>query len=170
MISAPANPEIGKWYVLHAKSRQEKRLAEALEAMQITYYLPLVKQVQYYGRRKAVVDMPLFPGYMFLRGSLENAYQADRTKRIVKIIPVPDQQEIDRQIKNIGLALANKVVLDPYPYLKKGIHVVVRSGPFKGLQGVIESRARNDRLVLQVATLSKAASLEIDGSLLEPIK
>ena len=68
--------DVGDWHVLHTKSRQEKVVAAELGAMGIAYYLPLVRQVRYYGRRKAKVAMPLFPGYLFLRGSLEQVYGA----------------------------------------------------------------------------------------------
>jgi transcription antitermination factor NusG len=53
--------------------------------------------------------------------------------------------------------------------LKKGVRVEVRSGPFRGLQGVIEGRASANRLILQVDLLGRAVSLEIDPTLLDPI-
>ena len=43
------------------------------------------------------------------------------------------------------------------------------SGPFRGVQGVIENWTKGDRLVLQIDALGRAASLEIDASLLKPI-
>jgi transcription antitermination factor NusG len=51
----------------------------------------------------------------------------------------------------------------------KLLRVEVRSGPFRGLQGVIEEVGRNDRLILQVQTLGRAVCLEIDGALLDPL-
>ena len=161
--------EFGKWHVLHTKSRQEKVVAADLAAMGIAFYLPLVRQVRYYGRRKARVSMPLFPGYVFLRGTLEQVYAADRTKRIANIIPVNAQDQLDWELKNLHLALARDAELTPFPFLKKGVRVEVRSGPFRGLQGVIEGRAADNRLILQVDMLGRAVGLEIDGALLDPI-
>src|SRR3954469_20570981 len=43
---------VGDWHVLHTKSRQEKILSEDLLALEIPHYLPLVKSVRYYGKRK----------------------------------------------------------------------------------------------------------------------
>jgi hypothetical protein len=37
------------------------------------------------------------------------------------------------------------------------------------VQGVIESRARADRLILQVEMLARAVGLEIDASILDPM-
>jgi transcription antitermination factor NusG len=160
----------GDWHVLHTKSRQEKILCEDLATLSIPYYLPLVRAVRYYGKRKAVVEEPLFPGYVFLRGTIDQAYQADRTRRVAHIIKVSDQQQIEWELRNLSLALTNTSSLSAYPFLKEGVRVEVRSGPFRGLQGVIDGRSKNDRLILQVNTLGRGVSLEIDGALLEPLQ
>ena len=65
-----------------------------------------------------------------------------------------------------ALALDQKVPLDPFPYLRKGVRVEVTSGPLQGLQGVVEDRNKRDRLILQVNILGQANSLEIDSALL----
>ena len=157
------------WYVLHTRSRQEKALTRDLTAMGIRHYLPTSEQTRYYGRRKVLVDVPLFAGYVFLRGTIEQAYQADRTDRVARLIPVPDQDTLAWELENIQLALTRQAPLDAYPYLRTGVRVEVRSGPFRGLQGRIDRRTRHNRLVVQIDTLGQAAGLEIDGALLEPI-
>lgn len=159
----------GEWFVLHVKPRQEKCVADTLDAMGTGYYLPVVKQVRYYGRRRVVIENPLFPGYLFLRGSIDDAYDADRTKRVVQVIRVVDQEHIDWELQNLYLAMSRNALLQPFPYLKMGMRVEVRSGPFRGLQGIVAGTAGSSRLLLQVRTLNQAVSLEIDGSLLDVV-
>jgi len=159
----------GSWFVLHTKSRQEKALAADLERMKIPCYLPLVTQTRFHGKRKASVSEALFPSYLFLRGTKEEAYSADRTKRVANIIDVPNQERMDWELRNLWVALGCGATLDPYPFLKLGRRVTVRSGPFQGLQGFVEERLTWNRLILAVEMLGQAVSLEIDGSLLEPI-
>ena len=161
--------EAGQWFVLHAKSRQEKALAVAITAQDMACFLPLSRQVRFYGRRKVTVELPLFPGYVFLHGSIEQAYDINLTGRVARIIHVPDQRRFESEIDKIRLALAEDAPLDPHPYLKRGIRVEVRSGPMRGLRGMIADRTKNDRLILQVQMLGQASSLEIDGALLDPI-
>lgn len=156
-----------RWHVLHTKSRQEKTVAEVLDAAGVRCYLPLLKKIAYHGGRRRAVELPLFSSYVFLWGPLEAAYFAIQTKRVVRTIPVPDQKRFDRELGQIRLALEGGAELDPYPYLQRGRHVRVRSGPFQGLEGLVEERLRQDRLILQVQTLGQATSLEIDASLLE---
>jgi len=157
-------PTLERWSVLYVRSRQEKALADDLRAMGISHFLPLIQQKKRYGNRKVCVELPLFPGYLFLRGSVEDVYQADRTKRVSRIIPVIDQARFDWELRNIQLALARDAALIPYPFLVVGTRVEVRSGPLVGLEGVIEQRGKGDRLILQVDILGKATSVDIDGA------
>jgi transcription antitermination factor NusG len=159
----------GDWFVLHCKSRQEKALSDDLSARRVPHYLPLMRQVRYHGRRKAVVEAPIFPGYLFLRGTLEQVYTADRTRRVANILKVANQPQIDWELGNLWLALAKEAPVVEFPYLQKGIRVEVRSGPFRGLQGIVQDRLARQRIMLQIDMLGRAVSLEIDGALLEPI-
>ncbi len=164
------DPVAVRWFVLHTRSRQEKAIASHLAAKGIDYFLPLVPQVRYYGRRKTTVRLPLFPSYVFLLGNVEQAYEADRSKRLTRIIQVADQQLLDWELQNLRMAVDKQAPLDPHPHLQSGVRAEVRAGPFRGLQGVIEQRVRPDRLLLQVDTLGRAVSLEIDGALLEALE
>ena len=158
------------WHVLHVKSRQEKALTADLRALSIPHFLPLVRQVKFHGGRKVTVETPLFPGYVFLRGTVDEAYQADRTRRVAGIIKVADQKHLDWELRNIHLALTRAAPLVAYAHLKKGVRVRVTAGPMAGLEGMIKDHASRERLVLQVNMLGQAVSLEVDGGLLEVIE
>ncbi len=162
-------PTDGLWHLLHTKSRQEKLLSDELRTLGVAHFLPLVKQVRRHGTRKVKVELPLFPGYIFLRGPIDDAYQANRTRRVAQIIEVADQQRLDWELVNLHRALTTGVSLDPFPFLKKGVRVEVRSGPLAGLQGLVEERLADNRLVLQINMLGRAVSVQVDGSLLDPI-
>jgi transcription termination/antitermination protein NusG len=168
-LFSPVTSNEYRWFVLHTRSRQEKTVAADLLALGVDFFLPLMTRARYYGRRKRSVELPLFSGYVFVRGAHEQVYSIDRAKRLVGIIRVPIQQQLNWELGNLHLAIANKVVLDPYPMLKKGARVEVRSGPLRGLQGTIESHGSASRLVLQVEMLGRAVSLEVDASLLDLI-
>lgn len=162
-----------RWHVLQTRSRQEKALAETMESRGVQCFLPLVQVKRHYNGRRAVVELPLFPGYLFLRGTLEEVYLADRTKRVAQIIPVFDQDKLAEELKNIELALkgaGSEAPFDPFPFLKRGIRVEVISGPLRGVRGVIEDRLKRDRLILQVDVLGRATSLEVDGAILAPLE
>jgi transcription antitermination factor NusG len=180
MIATPASvafeaphrfPEsdAGDWFVLHTKSRQEKAIAETLSAMGIAHFLPFIKRVRYYGRRKFTVEFPLFPGYVFLRGTRSEAFESNRTHRVANVLSVHDQERLDFDLRNLFRAIEINAPLDPYAGLIRGRHVVIRSGPFRGIHGIVDERTRADRLILQINFLGRAAALETDAALLDPV-
>lgn len=160
-------PECGDWFVLHTKSRQEKAVADSLSATGVRYFLPLTRKPRYYGRRKVWADLPLFAGYIFLRGRREDAFTVDRAKRIAQIMPVADQKQLDDELRQIHRALSSGVELEVHPQLVEGTRVEVRAGPFRGIRGVIDDRLSPGRLMLQVRSLGQSVSLEIDAEFLD---
>ena len=157
------------WTVLQVKSRQEKALADDLARRGIDHYLPIVRQQKIYGGRKLQMELPLFPGYLFLFGTNEDIYTADRTRRVCKIIEVPQQKRLEEELTNLKLALENSTSLTAYPFLKTGVQVEVCSGPLRGLRGLVEHWSRADRLILQIEMLGRAVSLEIGPAELEAV-
>jgi len=159
----------GVWHVAHTRPRQEKALGEALDAAGVACFVPLIRQVRYYGHRHREAWLPLFPSYAFVHGPKEHALQCLRTKRVVRMLPVEDQPGLEHELLQLDRALAGGATLDPYPYLEVGKRAVVARGPFKGVEGMIDERRSPDRLVLNVSLLGRATSLEIDASLLHAI-
>jgi transcription antitermination factor NusG len=156
------------WMVAQTKSRQEKALALDLDRLGIPHFLPLSRTVRYYGRRKARVDLPLFAGYVFLRADRDAAIRADRTKRVVRLLPVPDQGMLDEQLGFIREAIARGALLVEGPALNHGESVEITSGPFKGIHGVVHSRAQLGRVILNVDLIGRAAILELDSAFVRP--
>ena len=155
----------GEWHVLYTRSRQEKALADELSMLCIAYFLPCTRQLRIHGRKKAVVETPLFPGYLFIRGAIEDAYRADRSGRVAQIIRVVDQDRMAWELQNIHMALSRQAPLEPYPaVLRRGLRVEVKSGPFSGLRGVVSEQSGLDRLILQVELLGRATSLQLDNA------
>jgi transcription antitermination factor NusG len=152
------------WIVLHVKSRQEKALSQDLTALEIPHYLPLTSQRRVHGNRKVTVDAPLFPGYVFLRGPIDDTYRADRTRRVAGIIRVADQRALNVELSSLSLAIRNGVPLISHAWLKRGIRVEVVDGPLLGLRGIVEDRQSLDRVVLQVNMLGSAVSLDVDAA------
>jgi transcription antitermination factor NusG len=78
--------------------------------------------------------------------------------------PIPDKQILD--IKSV---METEVQLDPFPYLKKGRMVRIKSGPLKGLEGILVERKGHYKLVIQIDLLQKGAAAEVYISDIEPI-
>jgi transcription termination/antitermination protein NusG len=158
-----------RWIVVQTRSRQEYAASELLAASGVECFLPSVRRIRYYGHRRRVVHLPLFSCYVFARGLPHQAYPAISAKRAVRLIPVHDQDQFDLEIAQIRLALDAGADLGPYRFLTRGLRVRVTSGPFMGVEGIVEERLRQDRLILRAHAIGRALAMEIDASLLEPL-
>jgi len=167
IFTASRSGEATDWLVLHVRSRQEKVVRDALSARGVACWLPLVATARYYGKQKVIRELPLFPGYLFMRGQRSDTFAADRNNRLVQVLDVPDPDRLVEELRSLDLAIRAGADLTPADYLARGERAWVRSGPFKGVTGVVERRGRPGRLMLQVEMLSRAVSIEIDVGLLE---
>lgn len=159
----------GDWYVLHVRPRQEKALVDHLSEADLALYVPLWPQVRFYGKRKKKVELPLFPGYAFLKGDRDAVILADRTKRLVGVIDVQNQDVLAWELGGVNALLECGEPFVAHSGLTIGQRVCVRSGPLKGIQGLVESVEKSDRIVVQVETLGRAVSVEVDMSLVDPV-
>jgi len=159
----------GRWMVLWTRSRQEKAVANFLQARRTVCYLPLVARVSMVRGRKFRSWVPLFPGYVFAAGQREDAYAAIASKRVCQMLPIADQDSFVREMRNVHDAVNGDGELELYPHAVVGRRCRVTGGAFMGVEGVITDRLGPDRLVLHIGILGRGASLEIDADLLEPL-
>ncbi len=89
------------WMLLHTKSRQEKAVARFLTAAGLQFYLPLVDRVNIIRGRKVTAQVPLFPGYVFLCGDLDDGYAAISTRCVCRIVHVLDQERLLDELEQI---------------------------------------------------------------------
>lgn len=176
VIKAPAEGTgamgglVGPWWVLHTRARNEKVVANELARQQVEYYLPLVRVVRTYAKRKAVFMVPLFPGYLFLNGEYRAYEVALKTNRVANILKVDDQVRLHAELRQIYTVVASGEPVDLYPSLRKGRRCRVTAGTLRGVEGVILRRGRHCRMFLSVTMLGQSAVVEIDAALLEPVE
>lgn len=168
--SLPLCPDSrSSWLVLRTRARQEKQVAQFLTARHVLFYLPLTDRVNVIRGRKFRSRVPLFPGYVFMAGELDDAYAAISTKRVCQVLPVRDQVQLVSELSQVKRALEGDVPLELYPFAVVGQRCRVRRGPLMGMEGKITERLGPARLVLSVNMVGQGAALEIDADLLEPI-
>jgi transcription antitermination factor NusG len=159
----------GPWWIAHTKSRFEKAFAFDLLRRGIGYFLPMSERIKISGGKKRRMMLPLFPSYVFFAGSADDRYAALATDRLCRVIEIVDQSALIAELQAIEQALANKAVLDPYPFAAVGRRCRVSAGPFQGMEGILVQRRGPTRLVLQVKMLGQGAAMEIEADLLEPV-
>jgi transcription antitermination factor NusG len=157
------------WYAAYTKHHHEKKAAEYLSKNGFEAFLPLYVSAHRWKDRTQMVNLPLFPCYVFLRASLERKLEILRTPGVFGLvgngggaISIPDSElEVLRRVTE------NRGRIEPHPYLKCGDRVRVSSGPLSGAEGILIKVKNRYRVVVSVELLQKAVAVEVDLSVLE---
>ncbi len=155
-----------RWYAVHTYPRHEKRVAEQFKHKCIDSFLPLYRTVHRWRDRRVELEVPLFPGYVFVHTALKHRLQIAQVPSVVRFVsfgpsptPIPDTE-----IETLRNGLASGAKAEPHPYLKLGCRVRIECGPLKGAEGVLVRKKDNLRVVLSVDLIMRSIAVEVDES------
>jgi transcription antitermination factor NusG len=155
------------WVVAHTKSRSEKALARHLHSSRIPFYLPVgVRRIRR-GGRNLVSTLPFFPGYVFLRGVGESRLVVLRSRAIVRLLEVTDQDLLDGELSQISALQESGAPLVAHPYLGAGDVIRIREGPFRDHFGVVVREKGTTRLVVSISMLRRSVAVELERDAVE---
>lgn len=156
------------WHVLYVKPRCEKKMAGYCGAHDIEFDLPLREETKIYQRRKVTVLKPVFPGYIFLRFLPADKLTVLKSNLTVRILPIENQVQFCRELQQIRQALAIDPTLDASAAFQAGRRVMIKSGPFQGLEGIVQVVKGRMKVVLNVDIIGRALTVEAGMEILEP--
>lgn len=160
-----------RWFTAYTAPRHEKRVAEHFRQRQIECFLPLYSSHRRWkDGSKTILDLPLFPSYIFVRVALEKRVQVLEVPGVLSLVccgkkpvPLPDA-EVEKLRDGLHLRKA-----EPHPYLVIGERVRIRVGPLAGMEGVLLRESNNLRVVLTLGQIMRSVAVEVDRSDLEQI-
>jgi transcription antitermination factor NusG len=161
--------EESKWYALYTCPRHEKMVLQQLNAKSIESYLPLYQSLRRWNDRKALIDLPLFPGYLFVRIPLTARLRVLTVPGVVRIVSFNGKpaaltnEEIQTLKASVSLQAA-----EPYPYLAEGKRIRIAAGPLKGLEGVVVRRKNKLRAVVSIHSIMQSYAVELDVADAQP--
>jgi transcription antitermination factor NusG len=155
------------WYAIQTRIRFEKKVLVQLQNKGIETFLPLVKEIHRWSDRRQVIELPLFPGYGFVR----IAAVPDHRLRVLQTggltgfvtmngtpIPVPE-----KQIEDVQLLLSNNLPSRAYPFIKVGQRVRIRGGGLDGVEGMLVSENKDHSLVISIESIQRSLAIRIEG-------
>ena len=114
--------------------------------------------------------LPLFPGYLFLRGDSQARLQALETNLVANCLTVSDQVRLTADLKNILTLMASGSPLSPEERLQPGAQVEIVSGPLAGVEGKIIRRGKRLTFIVEVQFLQQGVSVEIESWMFRPLE
>jgi transcription antitermination factor NusG len=137
----------------------------------VEQFLPLYTSIRRWKDRRVTLQLPLFPGYVFVRLALQDRMQVLQVPGVAKLVgfngtpAALPQEEIDA----LRTSLASGVRVEPHRYLTAGRRVRVKSGSLAGLEGILVRRKNRTRFVISLDLVMRSVAVDIEGSEVEPI-
>jgi len=154
------------WYVIHTRSRFENVVSDGLAKKSLNAFLPKHQVRSKRRDRRAVIRVPLFPGYVFVNSDLhpEEHLSILKTVGVVRIVgnkdgPLPVPEET---VESLKIMVAGGESIATGRRFKKGDRVIVVDGPFVGVTGYFLRYRGKGRVVINFEALGQYAGVDVN--------
>jgi len=163
------------WFALLTRSNFEQTVYTNVVKKKIEAFLPRTKRKSKRKDRNLMIEVPIFPGYIFVKTTLEPAAQLTVLKTIGAVrllgnqsgpIPVPSTQiESLKIMTSSNMDLITGVNIR----LKRGDPVIILEGPMAGIRGEFTRHQGRGRVVIKIEVLGQYAGVEVEQNNVEKI-
>jgi transcription antitermination factor NusG len=151
------------WYAAYTCANHEKRVASEIGARGFEHCLPVYSSVRRWKDRRVTLELPLFPGYVFVRLALRDRLRVLRIPSLVRLVgfnglpaALPDEE---MEILRTGLSARSA---EPHPFLTVGRRVRITGGPLAGLEGVLKTKKNSLRVVVSLGLIQRSVAVDVD--------
>jgi len=137
-----------------------------LSAKGFEVFLPLYESMRHWKDRDKLLSLPLFPGYLFVRGEDDRRLQVVSTPGVHMILSNGSQFAAvpETEIQAIRRTIEGACRVEPHSFLRCGERVRVTRGTLEGVEGILVRKKNQYRLVLSVELLEQSVGVEIDAT------
>lgn len=164
--------ELNEWFAFRVRPRHEKQVSLALREKGYTEFLPLYKSKRQWSDRTKVVEMPLFPGYIFCSTQRASIVPVLMTSGVIDVVragtnPLAANKA---EIEALQQTVSVDVPLEAWPYTEPGEAGMfsIQRGPLAGLTGILVEVRQSQRLILSVNLLRRSVLVEVHPDWISP--
>jgi len=159
------------WWVIYTRHQHEKVIAQQLTAKGFEVFLPLYQTTRQWKDRQKVLELPLFPCYVFIRGGLQRRLHVVTTPGVHMVLSRGEKVVMisEEEMESVRRAVEGPYRVEPHPFLKCGDRVRVKCGPLEGIEGILVRKKNVYRLVISVEMVNQAVAVELKSSDIEPL-
>lgn len=154
----PNNTIIKNWYALYTHSRCEFKVEKALKVEGVTVYLPVKKNIEKWSDRKKEITLPLFAGYVFINATEKERLVSLQHKQVVRCLTDAGRPAVvpSWQIESLKKMISSNHEINVIDGLIKGKKIEIKSGPFKGIHGILLNVENKNRLAISIDLLNRS--------------
>jgi transcription antitermination factor NusG len=157
------------WYAAYTCPKAEKQAHHKLQKLGAESFLPLQTVVSQWSDRKRVLEVPLFPNYIFVKTTAERRFELLQIRELVRFISfegrpvaIPEQQiAAIRQL----ITQPGEIVKEVFGY-QVGEKVRIHTGQLQGVEGYVVQKNGTERLVVQIEALGQSISVDLAATCL----
>ena len=172
-MSEACTPCKAEWFAVQTYAKHEKTVTAHLRQRQITVFTPTLRQSHVWSDRKKVIDVPLFPCYVFVQAATWRDIHLSvvTAPGVLGWVGVRKQPMAipESQIETFRVITSKNLPASPYPFLNIGQRVRIQGGCLDGVEGVLVGKNGNSRLIVSIDLIRQSASVALDGYRVVPI-
>jgi len=159
------------WYAVYTCANHEKHVAAELHARTVEHFLPLYRSVRRWKDRRVTLDLPLFPGYVFVRLALRDRLRVVQIPSVVRLVGFGGLPTAlpDTEMDIMRSGLSQSLRAEPHPFLTVGRRVRISGGPFARLEGVLKRKKSILRVVVSLELIQRSVAVEVSAEDIEPV-
>lgn len=154
-----------KWYVFYTKSRHEKSVFSLLIKSGIEAFLPLKKEIRKWSDRKKLIELPIFPSYIFVKIPKHKILEILKFPGISRYISFNGLPAYLREndIEIIKKAIDNNNEIELFDSkLKNGSKVKFITGPFAGYEAIVVGHNRKNKIIVEIEGTNQSILITVD--------
>jgi transcriptional antiterminator RfaH len=156
-----------KWHVIYTRPQTEKKVSCQLTDMGIRHLLPMKKETRKWHDRKKIVDVPLFPSYIFVQPvDVKSYFDVLDLYAVVNYIKVGKEVAVvsEATINSINILLERDCgVTVSTERFKIGQTINITEGQFSGLACEVVSIGKKDFLLVRVEVFNRHLLIDLPG-------
>ncbi len=155
-----------RWYAAYTCAQHEKRVAAELGMREVEHFLPLYGSMRRWKDRRVQLELPLFPGYVFVRLALRDRLRVVQIPSVVRLVGFGGLPMAlpDTEMEILRTGLCQSLRAEPHPFLTVGRRVEIIAGPFAGLEGILKRKKSSLRVVVTLELIQRSMAVDVDAA------
>ena len=164
------NDNCQRWFALRVKSKYEKLVATMAKNKGFEDFLPTYQCRRRWSDRK-VVEVPLFPGYVFCR--LDPQHRLPVLTHSGRTPSCRNRQDPGSHRRHRNHSYSERRAIgpstEPWPFLEAGQQVRLEEGRWRAWKGILIGTSKKDRLIVSVTLLKRSVAVAIERHWVTPL-
>lgn len=165
------------WYAVYVLAKHEFSVRDCLQRKELSTFLPLQYRRSRRTDRKKILQLPLFPNYLFVRTEMsKNDYvKILNTLGVVRLLgngfgdlwPVSDEEieSVEKVVQNQELFTFQLV-----DYIQSGDKVRIAAGPLAGVVGtLVDKNMKKCQLSVSLSIMNRSLVIAVNTGVVERV-